>query len=215
MEPKKQYAQIASEKVIRNLERRGFEAMYADTGAEALELIKTMIPRGALISWGGTMTMEEIGLPDYLKNSAGENGFTLLDRKEGKTPEETRAILARVFLCDWYITGTSALTTGGILVNIDGNGNRLSALLQGPENVLVLAGINKLVPNEEAALRRIKSLAAPMNAMRLGKNTPCTKTASCADCLVDDCICSHTVYTRRSAPKGRIKVLIIGESLGY
>ena len=215
MEPKKQHTRTAAEKLIKNLEKRGFDAYYADSKTEALDLVKQLIPAGSSISWGGSMSREEMGIDEYLIKSAEEKNYKLLDRFAAKTDEERRAILAQAFLCDWFIMGINAITTDGILVNTDGSGNRLSFLLHGPKNVLVLAGINKLAADEEAALKRIKYIAAPMNVMRLGKNTPCAKTATCSDCLNDDCICSHTIYTRRSAPKGRLKVLVIGEEVGY
>jgi hypothetical protein len=109
----------------------------------------------------------------------------------------------------------NAITKDGKLVNIDGNGNRVAALCYGPKHVVVIAGTNKIVSNEKAALARIKSLAAPMNAMRLSKTTPCTKTGQCAECYEAGTICSHTVITRRCSTKGRIKLLLVGENAGF
>jgi len=211
MTPKDQYNQILAARVIKNLEKRGFEAWYVSDSREARELVGKMIPSGASVSWGGLMTLEETGIIKLLR--AGS--YELLDRSTANGPEEVKQIYRRALSCDWYLTGTNALSLDGILVNIDGTGNRLAALMYGPENVLVVTGINKITPKVEAALDRVKNTAAPLNARRLNRNTPCAKTGTCADCLVEDCICSHTVYTRRSHPAGRIKVLIIGENLGF
>ncbi|MDR1894458.1 MAG: lactate utilization protein [Spirochaetales bacterium] len=213
MDPRQNYNRVTAERVLKNLTRRGFEAFYEENAAAALEKAKALIEPGASVSWGGTMTMAEIGLEKYLKDNAGL--FTLLDRDAAPNPQEKRRIYSEVFWCRWYIMSTNALTLEGILVNIDGLGNRLASLLFGPENVLVIAGINKLAADEDSALKRIRQTASPLNVQRLNKNTPCAKTGFCADCLTDDCICSHTVFTRRSNPKGRIKVLLVGENLGY
>jgi hypothetical protein len=213
MDPRQKHNQVTAEKVIKNLQRRGFEAFYEETAASALDKAKALIRPGSSVSWGGTMTMGEMGLEAYLKQNADK--FKLIDRDAVSTAEEKRKVYSEVFWCNWYIMSTNALTLDGILINIDGAGNRLSALLFGPENVLVIAGINKLTADEDSGLKRLRTIASPLNVQRLGKNTPCAKTGACADCLADDCICTYTVSTRRSNPRGRIKVLLVGENLGY
>jgi len=211
MNPREQHNALLAAQVIRHLEKRNFEAWYVPTAAQAVDKVKELIPRGAEVAWGGSMSLNETGILDYLKGG----DFTLIDREGASDAAEARKAALRAFSCDWYLTSVNAISQNGILYNIDGTGNRVAALIFGPENVLVVAGLNKIAPSEEAALNRVKNLAAPLNALRLNKKTPCVKTGVCADCLVDDCICSHTLLTRRSRPKGRIRILLVGESLGY
>ena len=192
MTSKKQHQEILAARAIKNLEKRGFTAWYVPDSAQALSL-------------------EEAGLMEVLRSG----DYHLLDRSTAKGPEEVKKIYRQAFSCDWYLTSTNALSLDGVLVNRDGTGNRAAALIYGPENVLVVAGVNKITPDQAAALERVKNTAAPVNALRLNRNTPCAKTGTCADCLVEDCICSHTVFTRRSRPEGRIKVILVGEDLGF
>jgi hypothetical protein len=211
MTPKKQHNEILAARTIKNLEKRGFEAWYVSDAAQARDFVKNLIPPGTSVSWGGAMTLEEAGIMEVLRSG----DYSLLDRGTAQTQEEVKAIYRQAFSCDWYLTSTNALSLDGVLVNRDGTGNRAAALIYGPENVLVVAGVNKITPDQEAALERVKNTASPANALRLNRDTPCAKTGTCADCLVEDCICSHTVFTRRSRPAGRIKVLLVGEDLGY
>ncbi len=211
MEPREGYYSILGPKVVENLNRRGFDARYITTSREALDAVRTMIPEGSMISWGGTMSLEETGIKDFLNSGR----FNVLDRAEAQTPETIRDIYHKALSCDYYFMSTNALTSDGVMVNIDGNGNRLAALVYGPEHIVVVAGMNKVVPDEQTALLRVQNTAAPINAQRLGRQTPCLVTGSCSDCLSPDCMCSHIVYTRRSHPNGRIKIILVGEELGY
>ena len=211
MTPKKGFYNVLGNEVVKKLNNRGFDARYVSSSEEALEEVKKMIPEGSFVTWGGTMTLEETGIKAYLKSGK----FDALDRAEAKTPEETKEIYHRSLNSDYYFMSANALTRDGILVNIDGNGNRLAALLYGPENIVVLTGMNKIVNGLEEAVPRIQNIASPMNAQRLGRQTPCFFTGSCGDCLSPDSMCSQTVLTRRSHPEGRIKVILIGEDLGY
>jgi hypothetical protein len=157
------------------------------------------------------MSLKEIGVMDYLNNSE----CVVYDRMSAKTPEEEKIMKGNMINADYFLMSTNAITMDGELVNIDGYANRVSFLCYGPEHVLVLAGMNKVVPNVEQGIDRVRNIASPPNALRLNKNTPCAVNGRCADCLAEDCICSQIVVTRRSSVKNRITVILIGEELGY
>ncbi|MBR2635002.1 MAG: lactate utilization protein [Clostridia bacterium] len=202
---------LDAEKLIGELKRRNMEGYFCATAAEAQEKVLSLIPEGSSVGWGGSVTLSECGLPEAL----GERKLTLLDRSLCKTPEETAAIYQKMFSADYFLTSTNAITQKGELVNTDGRANRVAMLCYGPEKVIVVAGMNKVVPNVEAGMERIRSIAAPKNALRLNRNTPCAKIGRCADCLSPDCICSQTVVTRFSSVPRRICVILVGESLGF
>lgn len=211
MTPREDYYRKNGEKLAAELEKRGFEAYYRENGKQALELALELIPKGAVVTWGGTSTIDDIGLMSALKNG----DYNVLDRAEAKTSEEKKAIYRKAFSADWYIGSANAVSADGKIVNIDGTGNRVAAMIYGPDNVLMIVGINKLEKTEEAALARARNVAAPINAIRLEKNTPCGKTGECFDCISDESICSYITVTRLCRPRGRIKVIIVGEELGY
>jgi len=211
MTPREAFYNILGGEVVKNLEKRGFDARYVSSSAEALEQVKRMVPEGSLISWGGTMTLEETGIKSYLKSGK----FDVIDRATANGPDEIKEAYHKSLNTDYYFMSTNAVTRDGILVNIDGNGNRLAALIYGPENIIIIAGMNKIVNTEADAVPHIQNTASPLNAHRLGRQTPCLLTGSCGDCLSPDSMCSHTVSTRRSHPGGRIKVILVGEELGY
>ena len=146
---------------------------------------------------------------------AEREDITLLDRSKASSPEEVAEIYHQALSADYYFMSSNAITLEGELINTDGTGNRVAALIYGPKNVILLAGMNKVAHTLEEGIMRVRNVASPINANRLGRKTPCASTGSCADCLSPDCICSHTVITRRSAPANRIKVILIGEALGY
>lgn len=214
LESKAEYYKILAGKIIDKLILRNMEGYYAATKEEALQLVKEkFLTGGVSAAWGGSMTMAETGLLDYLQS--GESGCIVYDRMTAKTPEEQRAMKANIINADYFIMSTNAITMDGELVNIDGTANRVSFLCYGPENVLVIAGMNKVVTDVEDGLKRVKNIASPPNAIRLSRNTPCAQNGRCADCLAEDCICSQTVITRRSSIQGRIKVILVGEELGF
>ena len=157
------------------------------------------------------MTLFQAGIIDALKIS----NFNLIDRSAAKTPEEKKALYRRAFSVDYYLMSSNAVTYDGELVNTDGTGNRVAALIYGPEHVILTVGMNKLVPDLDAAFARIRNIAAPMNTISLGISTPCQKTGLCGNCKTPDTICCQTVVTRYSRIPGRIKVILIGEDLGY
>lgn len=195
-----------------NLEKRQFGCHYCKTAAEAVSLALDMVEPGSTVSFGGSMTLAESGMGKAL---AEREDITLLDRSKASSPEEVAEIYHQALSADYYFMSSNAITLEGELINTDGTGNRVAALIYGPKNVILLAGMNKVAHTLEEGIMRVRNVASPINANRLGRKTPCASTGSCADCLSPDCICSHTVITRRSAPANRIKVILIGEALGY
>ncbi|MDE6751094.1 MAG: lactate utilization protein, partial [Lachnospiraceae bacterium] len=169
------------------------------------------MPQGSIISWGGSETIKEAGLMDAIQNGS----YELIDRTDAKNPEEARQFYARTVLADYYLMSTNAITIDGELINIDGNGNRVACLIQGPSHVIIVVGMNKVVTDVPSGIARVRNMASPANAIRLKKNLPCAATGHCHDCLSPECFCNQIVVTRRSGHTGRIKVYLIAENLGY
>ena len=211
MNPKKKFYETAAETLIKNLDKRGMEAYYVDNKDDALKMALRFVTPGSSVSWGGSMSINEIGLIPALKAW----DCTVLDRTVPKTEEEKKEFFGKVAVCDYYFMSTNAITMDGELVNIDGTGNRVASLIFGPSNVVIIAGMNKVADNLESAVDRARNTAAPMNTIRLDRKTPCTQVGRCRDCMSPDCLCNQFVVTRRSAPAGRIKILLVGEELGY
>ena len=198
--------------VVAALEKRNFEAYYCATKEEALEKAMSLIPKDHVVGWGGSVSINEIGLVDRLRSE----GYALLDRDSEPDPVQKAKIMRRIIAeADTFITSSNAITEDGQLLNVDGNGNRVAAITYGPSNVVIVAGINKVVRDLEAARDRVRTIAAPTNTMRFPLNTPCKITGKCSECLSDDCICAHWVNTRICKPARRIKVIIVGEELGF
>ena len=141
--------------------------------------------------------------------------YELIDRSSAKTPEESRQLYAKTVLADYYLMSTNAITLDGELINIDGNGNRVACLIQGPAHVILVVGMNKVVTDVESGIARVRNMASPANAIRLNRNLACAATGVCHDCLSPECFCNQLVITRRSMHNGRIKVYLVGEELGY
>ena len=198
MSPKKQYYENTAKTIIANLEKRQMKGWYCEDSAAAVQKVLELMPEHASVTWGGTMTMEECGLTNALK----KGNYTLIDRLAAKTPEEKKELFARAVCADYFFMSTNA-------------GNRVACLCNGPDHVIVLAGMNKVVKNAEEGHSRARNTAAPINTLRLNKKTPCAVTGRCSDCQSPDCICSQIVVTRRSHIPGRIQVILIGEELGY
>lgn len=200
-----------AETIIKNLEKRNMEGFYFETAAECTRAILNEIPDGSVIGWGGSESIKESGLMDGIQSGA----YELIDRMTAKTPEESRKLYARTVLADYYLMSSNAITLEGELINIDGNGNRVACLIQGPSHVILMIGMNKVVTDVESGIARVRNMASPPNAIRLNKNIPCAMTGTCHDCLAPECFCNQIVITRRSGHTGRIKVYLVGESLGY
>jgi len=209
--PKQQYYENLADTLIDKFNLRGIEGYYCETKEEALLTAKRFLTPGCSVSWGGSMTLEEIGLIDALKAS----DYTVYDRALVKTPEERAELYSKVVSCDYYFISSNAITLDGQLVNIDGSGNRVACLVHGPKNVVVIAGVNKVVKDVDSAIERVQNIASPPNAIRLGLNLPCAKYGRCVECLDQACMCCQTVITRKSRIPGRIKVILVGEELGY
>lgn len=210
LEPVKKLFDIKGPKVADALNKRHFEAYYLSDKEDAVRKILELIPKNHSVAWGGTMTMDQLGLKDKLINA----GYSLIDRDSAKSPEEREELMHKALCCGSFIMSSNAITEDGQLFNIDGKGNRLAALLYGPENVIIIAGMNKVVQDMDAAYKRVRGYAAPANAQRFDIDTPCKKIGECADCLSGSTICAQFVQTRICKPAGRIKVVLIGEELG-
>lgn len=210
MSVEKTFYTIRAAKMIQSLEKRGHEGYYCSTKEEALTKALELIPEGDLVSWGGSQSVLEIGLTAAL----AQRKQRVIDRDSASDMEERVKLQKEALAADCFLMSANAVTVDGMFVNIDGNGNRLAALVYGPKSVIVVIGVNKIVSDLKSAYERAKKIAAPLNSIRLGYKTPCTATGVCQDCLVDDCICSQILITRMSRIKGRIKVIIVGESLG-
>ena len=211
MTPKnKNYENLAAT-IIKNLEKRQMEGYYATDKNAALELLKSMIPEGSTIGYGGSVSLSEIGAIAALDNPS----YKLIKREEAKTEEDTERIFREILFSDFFLMSSNAITTHGELVNVDGRGNRIAFLAYGPKNVILVCGMNKITADVDSAIKRIKTLAAPMNAVRLNRSTPCAVTGICGDCQSPDCICANTIITRRSHINGRINVILVGEELGF
>ncbi len=213
MTPIEETYQIQAKHVIKNMEKRHFEAFYCATKEEALKKALSLMEKGTVVGAGGSMSVEEIGLLDYVKSHPEE--YTYLDRKQAKNLEETRQIHAKIALSDYYLMSSNAFTADGQLVNIDGNGNRVGNLCYGPAHVIVIVSMNKMADTVEDAYERIRREACPPNCIRLNVPSPCAETGFCSECFSVESICSSFVTTRLSRFPGRIKVILVGEPLGY
>ena len=211
MNPKKEYYKNLANTVIKGMEKRHMEAYYCETSEEAKALALSLVPGGSSVSFGGSVTLGETGVLAALRK---RTDITLFDRDTANGPEEVKKIMHDALSCDYYFMSSNAITHDGELVNIDGNGNRVAALIYGPENVIVIAGVNKIVKDTEEGISRTRNAAAPPNCVRLNKNTPCAVNGVCGNCLADT-ICDQIVITRASRVPKRLKVILVGEELGF
>ena len=199
---------LLSGKVIKGLASRNMTGYYAKTGEEALRIALSLIPEGSTVTRGGCMSAAQIGLDDALQ--AGN--YTFVDRD--KTEDKRKAALM-AYDCDVFIASANAMTEDGVLVNIDGNANRVSAIAFGPRKVIFIVGMNKVTKDVDAAMKRARNEAAPINAQRFGLDTPCAKTGSCMNCKSPDTICCQFLITRYSRHADRIHVILVNDNLGF
>ena len=199
--------------IIKGLEKRNMEGVFCETKEDALAKALSYIEEGSSVTWGGSMSISEIGLMDAVKNG----NYEIIDRSVAKNYDEQREIFSKAVLADYYLMSSNAITLDGELINIDGTGNRVACLTYGPKNVIMIVGMYKVVNDVEDGIKRVRNFASPPNTLRLGLKTPCSMTGRCGDCYGDTCICSQIVVTRRqsAAMRGRIKIILVGESLGY
>ncbi len=211
MTPKQTAYENQAMTIIKALNKRNISGYYFHNSKEALAFVDDFIKDGSMVRNGGSMTLADTGIIDMLMNK----DIDYIPRSSVSEPDDVKKLYREGFNSDYYLMSTNAITIDGKLVNIDGNGNRVAALIYGPDKVIVVAGMNKVVTNEDEAVNRIQNIASPANAVRLGRGTPCGKSGKCHQCYVDDCMCCEIVTTRKSAVKDRIHVVLIGDELGY
>ena len=200
--------EVLAQRVIKGLVSRNMTGYYAADKEEAKKIALGLIPEGSSVTMGGAMSVHEIGLVDELK--AGDYDF--IDRDE---MEDKRAAMLAAYDADFYLASANAMTVDGVLINIDGNANRVSAIAQGPRQVIFVVGMNKVCPDVDSAMKRARNVAAPVNMQRIGGDTPCVKTGMCMDCKSPDTICCQFLITRYSRHEGRIHVILVNEELGF
>ena len=200
--------ELLARKVIEGLESRNMSGYYAANKEEALGQALNLIPEGSTVTMGGGMSVHEIGLVDLLK----KGNYNFIDRDE---MEDKRAAMLAAYDADFFLMSANAMTQDGILVNIDGNANRVSALAQGPRKVIVIVGMNKICDDVDGAMKRARNVAAPINAQRFGLSTPCSETGTCMNCKSPDTICCQFLITRYSKHKDRIHVILVNDMLGF
>jgi len=206
----KKYYDKRGQILVKNLKKRHFDAYYCATKEEALTKALELIPEGATVGWGGVMSAHQIGLIDALN----VGNYRAIDRDKCETPEEKQQAAKDSMFADVFLTSANGLSMEGEMVNIDGMGNRVAAIVYGPKEILVIAGMNKVTDTLEDAITRARTVAAPLNQQRFGLNNPCTATGTCADCTSESCICNQILITRHCRPVGRIKFILVGEELG-
>ena len=199
---------LLAQTVIKGLKSRNMSGYYAADKEEALKLALSLIPEGCTVTMGGGMSIHEIGLSDALK--AGNYNF--IDRDEYT---DKRAAMLLAYDADVFLSSCNAITQDGVLVNIDGNANRVSAIAQGPKKVVMIVGMNKVCSDVDGAMKRARNVAAPINTQRFGLNTPCTRTGTCMNCKSPDTICCQFLITRFSRHEGRIHVILVNDNLGF
>lgn len=212
MTPNEQRNERLGAKMVKAMQRRHFDAYYCATASEAKAKVNELIPDGASVTWGGTMTVRDMDIPQMLQ----ERGtLKVWDRDLVETPEEKQEMYLRAFQADYYLSSANAITEDGVIVNIDGNGNRVAAITWGPQHVIFVVGMNKVAQDPEAALKRARSTAAPINAARFDIQTPCQLDGQCHNCNSPQSICNYIHFLRNSSKPERIIVILVGENLGY
>ncbi|MBO4781139.1 MAG: lactate utilization protein [Lachnospiraceae bacterium] len=199
---------LLAQKVIKGLESRNMSGYYAETKEDALKIALELIPKGSSVTMGGAMSAHEIGLVEALKGPE----YDFIDRDKAT---DKRAAMLAAYDADFFLSSANAMTEDGIMINVDGNANRVSAIAQGPKKVIFIVGMNKITKDVDSAMKRARNVAAPINAQRFGLSTPCTATGSCMDCKSPDTICCQILITRYSKHKDRIHVILVNDNLGF
>lgn len=211
VEAKIKYYEKRGQILVKNLRSRHFDAYYFPDRVSALQKVLALIPEGATVGWGGALSAQQLGVMDAVKNGP----FLAYDRDVCATAEERQQMMKKCLTANVFLTGANAISLDGEMVNIDGVGNRVAAIVYGPDSVIVVAGMNKVADTLEDAITRARTVAAPMNKQRFPNATPCEVTGICADCKSEGCICNQILITRNCRPAGRIKFIIVGEELGF
>ncbi len=200
--------ELLAQKVIKGLQSRNMTGYYAKDREEAKRIALSLIPEGSSVTMGGALSAHEVGLVEAVKTDS----FRFIDRAAYENPRE--AMLA-AYDADWFLSSANAMTEDGVLVNIDGNANRVSCIANGPKHVLFIVSMNKVCSDIDGAMKRARNVAAPINAQRFGLNTPCSKTGACMNCKSPDTICCQFLITRFSRHKDRIHVILVNDTLGF
>ena len=211
MTPTEKRNELLAQRMIKSLNRRNMDAYYCPTADEAIAKVQQLIPDGSTVTWGGSMTLRDMGLTAALHN---RGTLRLLDRDMAADRAEAVEIYLQAFRADYYLSSANAISEDGVIVNIDGNGNRVAAITFGPEHVIFVIGLNKVAQTTEAALARARSTAAPINTARFDIKTPCRTDGVCHNCNSPESICNH-VHFLRNSPRRRHIVVLVGEPLGY
>ena len=211
MDAKKLRNERLANKLITNLKRRHYNAFYCKSAKDVVEKVKELIPEGSSISWGGSMSIRTSGITKMLK----EGNFDIYDRDDVTTQDDKLRIYRKSFECDYYLASANAMSEDGVIVNIDGNGNRVAAITWGPKNVILIISLNKVCQDVDSAIKRARFVAAPTNMARFDFKTPCQIDGTCHDCLSQDSICNYISIMRMSHPAHRHTVILVGEDLGY
>jgi L-lactate utilization protein LutB len=211
MTPQKERNERLAKTLIKNLQRRHMEAFYCPTKEEAIRKVSELVPNGSSITWGGSMTIRDMGLVDSLYE---RDDLTIFDRDGLEDRADIEEIYRKAFSCDVFLSSANAVSEDGVIVNIDGNGNRVAAITWGPKKVIFVIGMNKVAQTVEAALSRARGTASPINAARFDIKTPCQVDGVCHNCNSPESICNY-VHFLRNSPKGRHVVVLVGDSLGY
>ncbi|WP_027088725.1 lactate utilization protein [Thomasclavelia saccharogumia] len=208
----KEIIKIREDRMIKAFNQNNMQITFVDNFEQLHNYLKRYLCNQKTIALGGSMTLFETGVIDLIRQS----DVILYDRyEEGLSRKQMQEVFRKAFTSDIFITSTNALTTDGCLYNVDGNGNRVAAMIYGPKEVIVIAGKNKIFENETEAINHIKTISAPANAVRLNKKTPCTKTGVCMDCLSPERICSSYVKLGYQGNIDRIKIVVVNQDLGY
>lgn len=197
--------------VIKNLEKRNMEGYYFETVKEAVEKAMSMIKQDDVVGWGGSTTIDQIGIKKLLE----EKKITVIDRDKVSDPKEKVKLMKKALTSDVFLTSANAITMDGEILNIDGNGNRLAAYCYGPDSVIVIAGMNKIVTDLDVALKKARLDATVPNTFRTNSKTPCHFTGKCTECTIADTLCGQILVTRFCKPQNKIKVILVGENLGF
>ena len=200
--------ELLAQKVIKGLTSRNMTGYYAKDREEAKRIALSLIPEGSSVTMGGALSAHEIGLVEAVRTG----NYRFIDRAKFENPREG---LLAAYDADWFLSSANAMTEDGVLVNIDGNSNRVSCIAQGPKHVLFIVGMNKVCSDIDGAMKRARNVAAPINAQRFGLSTPCSKTGACMNCKSPDTICCQFLITRFSRHKDRIHVILVNDALGF
>ena len=211
MTPKETRNAKLAQKMLKSLERRNYEAYYCPTAAEAVDKVSALIPDGSSVTWGGSMTIRDMGLTAKLH----ERDLKTMDRDLAADRDEAQRIYREAFSADYYLTSANAISEDGVIVTIDGNGNRVAAITFGPKRVILVIGLNKVAQDVSAAVARARSTASPINAARFDIKTPCQMDGTCHNCNSPESICNYISIMRNSHPAKRHIVVLVGEDLGY